>query len=119
MFETADILVFAAASGVLSAAFCYAYPWARRNARFVLAGVATFAGAAAWNFVISHTRASGLDVDAPVIALSWQDVGSGVLAFATTSLVLSITNREEPALKVMLAAGIAGVVTMVFDIFVL
>jgi len=59
-------------------------------------------------------------VDAPVIGLSWQDVGSGVWAFLATALVLGlIALREEPAHRIVGAAGIAGVVAMVVDIFVL
>ena len=61
----------------------------------------------------------GLDIDAPVIALSWQDVGSGVLAFATTALALGLAERHEPAFETTKAAALAGVVAMVFDIFVL
>jgi hypothetical protein len=103
MFATRDVLLFALVAGLLAAA-----------------GGATAVGFAAWNLVISHANATGLDADAPVIALSWQDVGSGVLAVACTALALGLlTDREEPARRVVGAAAIAGLVAMVFDILVL
>ena len=69
--------------------------------------------------MLSENNASSLDVDAPVVALSWQDVGSGVGAFLFTALALGLLEREQPAGRVIAAAGLAGVVAIVFDIFVL
>ena len=119
MFATTDVLLFGAIAGVLAALANYALPWARPRWRWLIAGVATFLGFTAWNLVISHANAAGLDIDAPVVALSWQDVGSGVLAFATTALALGLAERHEPAFETTKAAALAGVVAMVFDIFVL
>jgi len=119
VFATRDVFLFGAIAGALAGAFTVACPWARERLRFLVAGVATFLGFVAWNLVISHAKASGLDVDAPVIALSWQDAGSGVLAFAATSLALGLLERSEPAGKVALTAAIAGLTAMIFDIFVL
>ena len=119
MFATRDVFLFGAIAAALAGAFTFTYPWARERRRFLVAGVATFLGFVAWNLVISHAKASGLDVDAPVIALSWQDVGSGVLAFAATSLALGSLERAEPAAKVTVTAAIAGLTAMIFDIFVL
>jgi hypothetical protein len=119
LFETSDVLIDGVISGVLAALATFALPWARLSYRFVVAAVATLLGFIAWNLIISHAKASGLDVDSPYLSLSWQDVGSGVLAFATTALSLGTIERREPAGMVALTAGVAGVVTMVFDIFVL
>src|SRR3954467_7004808 len=105
MFATTDVLVSGLVAGGLAGAFNFAVPWARRRGRFAIAGVATFLGFIAWNFVISHARASGLDVDAPVVALSWQDVGSGVTAFAAAALALGVYEREEKAGSVLLTAA--------------
>jgi hypothetical protein len=32
----------------------------------------------AWHLLLNATHATEFDVDAPIIALSWEDVGSGV-----------------------------------------
>jgi hypothetical protein len=119
MFALREVLIDGAIAGLLCGAFVYVLPWARLRLRFVTVGVAGTAGFVAWNLVISHAKASGLDVDAPVIALSWQDVGSGVLAFAASSLALGLVEAGEPASEPTKAAAIAGIVAMVWDIFVL
>ena len=119
MFPTRDVLFYGGVAGVLAGLSTCALPWACRRWRFLVAGIATAFGFIAWNLVISHARATGLDIDAPVIALSWQDVGSGVLALATTSIALGVSEPSEPASKVALSAAIAGLTAMVFDIFVL
>jgi hypothetical protein len=119
MFATSDVLIDGLVAGVLAAAFVLVIPWARRRGRFGIAGLATFLGFIAFNLVISHAKAAGLDVDAPVVALSWQDVGSGVLAFGATALALGVYERDEKAGRLILTAAVAGIAAMVWDIFVL
>jgi hypothetical protein len=119
MFTTSEVLLTGFVAALLTAGAAFAYQWARQNLRFAVAAGATFLGFIAWNFVISHARATGLDVDAPVVRLSWQDAGSGILAFCATALALGIYERSEPAGKVTLTAAIAGLVSMIWDIFVL
>nr|ANA08032.1 hypothetical protein 5G4_003 [uncultured bacterium 5G4] len=119
MFETGDVIINGAIAAILAGAVNLAFPWSRQRLRFLVVGVATFLGFIAWNLVISHANATGLDVDSQFLDLSWQDVGSGVLAFAASTLSLGIVEREEPALRCTIAAGVAGVAAMTFDIFVL
>ena len=121
MFAVQEILAFALLAGVLAAAVLFfAWPWARQRSRYVIAGVATTLGFAAWNFTLNATNATGFNVDAPIIPLSWADVGSGVLAFTATALALGlIAEREESAARVVGAAAIAGLVAIALDLFVL
>jgi len=119
LFTNSEVLLAGLIAALLTGGAALAYPWARHNLRFIVAAGATFLGFIAWNFVISHARATGLDVDAPVVALSWQDVGSGVVAFAASALALGVYERSERAGNVTLTAVIAGLVSMVWDIFVL
>jgi hypothetical protein len=44
----------------------------------------------AWNLLLNETEAHGFDVDAPVVMASWQDAGSGVLAFVVVALALTV-----------------------------
>jgi hypothetical protein len=63
-------------------------------------------------------NATGFNVDSPVLGLSLQDVGSGVLAFPATALLLGlVTDRDEPASRVLGASAMVGVVTIVVDLF--
>ena len=120
MFAVRDIVIFALVAGVLAAAILAAWPWARRHGRVAVAGVATTVGCIAWNLTLNATNATGFNVDAPIIPLSWADAGSGVLSFTCTALVLGlITEPREPARRVVGAAAIAGLAAVVLDLFVL
>jgi len=119
MFATRDVLLTGVIAGLLAGAALFGWPWARARGRFAIAGVATLAGWYIWNFSLKAAGADGFNVDAPVVALSGQDVGSGVLAFAVSALLLGLVEPRQPAGRVVAAALLAGVVAMVFDIFVL
>lgn len=120
MFSVRSIIIAAIVGGGLAAAVLSAWSWARRRRRFMLVGLATTAGVIVWNSVLNLTHATGFDVDGPILSLSWQDVGSGIFAFTLSALALGlITERQEPAGTVVRAAAIAGLVAMIFDIFVL
>ncbi len=122
MFAVRDIIVFAVLAGVAAALVLAVLPWTRHwsrpEARFVLAGLATTAGFIAWNLTLDATHAAGFNTDAPAIALSWADAGSGVLAFAVAAAALTVTARREPAGRVV-GTATAGLVAAIVDIFVL
>jgi hypothetical protein len=120
MFAVRDVVLYSLVAGVLAAGVVAVWPWARQRGIFAIAGLTTTLGMMAWNSVLHITNTASLNVDAPVIGLSWQDAGSGVCACVATALVLGLwTLRAEPARRVVGVAAIAGVVAMVFDIFVL
>ncbi len=121
MFAVPEVLAFALLAGVLAAAaLFFGWRWARQRGRYAIAGGATTLGFAAWNFTLNATNATGFNVDAPVIPLSWADVGSGILAFTATALALGLlAERDESAFRVVGAAAIAGLVAVALDLFVL
>jgi len=120
MFAVRDILIFAVVAGLLAGAALALWPWARHLRRFVVGGLSTSVGFIAWNLTLNATNATGFDVDAPLIGLSWADAGSGVLAFTVTALVLGlVVERREPSVRVVGAAAIAGLMAMLLDLFVL
>jgi hypothetical protein len=111
--------VSAVVAGVLAAAVLTAWPWARARRRFVVAGITTLVSWIAWHLLLNATGATGFDVDAPLIRVSWEDVGSGVLALFAIVVVFGLgTERREPAVRVVGGAAIAGLVAMVLDVFV-
>ena len=119
MYGASVTYVSAVVSGALSAAALAAWPWARARRRFVVAGITTLVSWIAWHLLLNATGASGFDVDAPLIRVSWEDVGSGVLALFATVVVFGLgTERREPAVRVVGAAAIAGLIAMVLDVFV-
>jgi len=119
MYPASVTYVSAVVAGVLAAGALAAWPWARRRGRFAIAGIATLVSWIAWHRVLNATRATGFDVDAPIIQVSWEDVGSGVAAFFATALVLGlVTEHKEPASRVVGGASIAGLVALILDVFV-
>src|SRR5829696_6541079 len=109
LFDVREVLIYSVVAGLLAAGALAVWRWSRRPSRSVLAGVTTALAFAAWNFTLNATDARGFNVDAPIIPLSWADAGSGLMVFAATALVLGlITERAQPAGRVVGAAAIAG-----------
>ena len=118
MFAVWDIIVSAMITGILAAGAVATWSWTRARGRFALAGLTTAAGFIAWNLTLNATNATGFDVDAPIVRISWQDAGTGVLVFTVTALVFGlVTDRAAPAHRAVGAAALAGLVALVFDVF--
>jgi hypothetical protein len=119
MYGVSVTYVSAIVAGVLTAAALAVWPWARMRRRFAIAGITTLVSWIAWHLLLNATGASGFDVDAPVIRVSWEDVGSGVVTLFVTVVVFGLgTERRELASRVVGAASIAGLVAMILDVFV-
>src|SRR5215211_1861642 len=119
MYGVSVTYVSAIVAGVLTAGALAVWPWARSRGRFAIAGLTTLVSWIGWHLLLNATQASGFDVDAPVIRVSWEDVGSGVVAlFATVVVFGLVTERRETAVRVVGAAAIAGLVALLFDVFV-
>jgi len=120
VFEVRDVLIFGLLAGLLAGVALYLWRWSREHRRFLVGAISTSFGFIAWNLTLNATNATGFNVDAPIIFLSWADAGSGVVAFAVNALVLGlITERTGPASRVVGAAAIAGLVATALDLFVL
>ncbi len=120
MFEVRDIVIFGIVAGLLASVALYFWRWSRERRRFLVAGVSTSVGFIVWNLTLNATNATGFNIDAPVIFLSWAGVGSGIFAFAVNALVLGLVmERSEPAARVVGAAAIAGLIAIALDLFVL
>jgi len=121
---TQDLLIYVLgallAAIVVAAALYWRYPWSRQRGRFGIAAIGTFVAWIAWSVVLQLSNADSLDVDNPLlVGLSAQDVGSGVLAFLLTALPMGlITERDEPASRVVAIAAIAGALAILVDRFI-
>jgi hypothetical protein len=119
MYGVSVTYASAIVAGLLTAAVLAVWPWARLRRRFVIAGITTLVSWIAWHLLLNATQAFGFDVDAPIIRVSWEDVGSGVVALFVTVVVFGLgTERREPASRVVAAASIAGLIAMILDVFV-
>jgi len=119
MYGASVTYVSAIVAGVLTAAALAVWPWARSRRRFAIAGITTLVSWIGWHLLLNATQAFGFDVDAPIIRVSWEDVGSGVLTLFVTVVVFGlVTERREFASRVVGAASIAGLVAIIVDVFV-
>ena len=121
MLQLINILLSALGSAILVFIVLYFWKWAKVHFRFALSALTTFLGYAAWNPVQNATGADqALNIDWPVIPISWSDIGSGVVAFAATVITLGLlTDRNERAWQVVAASGIAGLLATLIDLFFL
>jgi len=72
---------------------------------------------AAWYLVLIATHTRGFNTDAPLIAVSWADAGSGMFAFVFAAAVLTLTSRNEPARRVVGGGSSGGLLALIVDIF--
>jgi hypothetical protein len=83
-------------------------------------GLATIAGAVAWNAILRAAHGDQFFTDAPLVVLpaSWQDTGSGVFALATASLLLGLAVLPAaPARRVVGYATVCGLVAFLVDVY--
>src|SRR4051812_47867255 len=103
-----------ALSGVILAVL---WPWMRDPRHLVGLAIGMSLGIVAWNVMLNLTNAQAMNVDS-AFRISGQDVGSGVFACAATSLVLGLGAKPgELARRVAGAASLAGLITILVDLF--
>jgi hypothetical protein len=93
------------------------WPRARDARRLAALAAGMTVGIIAWNVMLNLTNAAAMNVDS-AYRVSGQDVGSGVFAFAVAGLALGlIADRSAKASQVVGMAAIAGIITLVVDLF--
>lgn len=109
------ILTGAAVAGAL-----YAWTGSRERRRIVVAAFASMIGFLVWRGALIIANGANLDVDYPLLlGLSFEDIGSGVVAFLFTALALGLgADRDARARLVVTSAGLAGLAAVVVDRFV-
>jgi hypothetical protein len=105
-----EVLLLSGLSAIVVMIGLSLWKWSREHYRFITASVATFLGFAAWNVLQSDNGAYvALNTDRSVTPFSLSDASTGVWAFAFTTIALAfLTERNQPAWRVILAAGVAG-----------
>ena len=122
MFQLSNILLSALGLAVLVfIVLFFGWKWSKIHFRFAVTALSTFLGYTAWNLLQDATGAdSVLNIDWQFLPVSWSDVGSGVVAFVATIIALGLlTDRDEKAWRVIGAAGIAGLLSTLVDLFFL
>jgi hypothetical protein len=107
-------------SGLLASATLAFLARDRRLLVALAGGLATAAGAVAWNAILRAAHGDQFFTDAPVVVLpaSWQDTGSGVFALATVAIVLAAgVLPSAPARRVVGYAAVCAVVAFLVDVY--
>lgn len=109
------ILTSIAVAGAL-----YAWPWSRQRRRIIVATIAAAAAFLVWRGALIIANGANLDVDYPLLlGLSFEDIGTGVMAFVFAALALGLgIDRAEPARRVVTSAGLVGAAAIFVDRFV-
>src|SRR5438552_17322441 len=108
MFQLSNILLSALGSAVLVFIVpFFGWKWSKIHFRFAVTALSTFLGYTAWNLLQNATGAdSVLNIDWQILPVSWSDVGSGVVAFLATVIVIGLlTYSDDKAWRVITGAG--------------
>ena len=93
--------------------------WGRANGRALITAATSGLAYVGWYLLLNRVSAPGLYANLPVVPVSWNDVGSGVLAFAFTAFVLGLFHDpRERAEDVTRAAATAALAVFVLDVLV-
>jgi hypothetical protein len=107
-------------SGLVAALVLFFAARPRRLPVAVAGGVATVAGAVAWNAILRAAHGQQFFTDAPLVVLpaSWQDTGSGVFALAASGLLLGlVVAPAAPARRVAGYAAVCGLAAFLVDVY--
>jgi urea transporter len=98
----------------------YAWPWSRDRRRIVVATIAAVLAFLVWRAALIIANGANLDIDYPLLlGLSFEDIGTGIMAFLFASLALGLgIDREQPARRVVTSAGLVGAAAILVDRFV-
>jgi hypothetical protein len=83
------------------------------------AAITTAIGSILWNWSIEFNRSTiHLNVDHPLLRISWADALNGICVMALTAMVLGLfINQKDSANIVVKIAGLAALVTIFTDTF--
>lgn len=109
------LLVALASAGAL-----YAWPRSRQRRRIVIGAAAGVLSFLLWRGVLISANGANFDIDYPLLlGLSYEDIGSGIMAFLFAALAFGLwTDRSERAEQVVKSAALVGAAAMIVDRFV-
>ncbi len=120
MISWVQITYGAVLSGAVAAVALAVLARSHRLPAALAGGLATAAGAAAWNAILRAAHGDRFFTDAPVVVLpaSWQDTGSGVFALAAAGLLLGAGVLPAlPARRVVGYAAVCGLAAFLVDVY--
>jgi hypothetical protein len=114
------IALGAVLTGAATAGALYAWPWSRERRRMMVGALAAVVAFLIWRGALIVANGANLDIDYPLLlGLSFEDIGTGVMAFLFAALAFGLgIDRDQAARRVVTSAGLVGVAAMLVDRFV-
>ena len=114
------IALGAALVGLAAAGVLYAWPPSRERRRIIVGAAAAVAGFLVWRGALIYADGANFDIDYPLLlGLSFEDIGSGVMAFLFAALAFGLgADRAQRAQLVVTSAALVGAAAMLVDRFV-
>ena len=118
-FLTPYIFIWSILNGLFTAALLKLFKFRLSRETLVITILSTAIASIIWNWSIEFNRSTiYLNVDHPLLRVSWADTLNSIGVFALVSFTLSIlTCRDKPAYVVTKVAGFAALVTLITDTF--
>jgi hypothetical protein len=118
-FLTPYILGWAIVNGLIVMGVLKLLKLGAARKTLAVTGLTTAVAVILWNWSIEFNQSTvHLNVDHPVLRISWADALDGVGVFVLTALVLGLwVSPRSPAALVVKMAGVAALVTVVTDTF--
>ncbi len=109
------LLVAAASAGAL-----YLWPWSRHRRRMLIGVAAAVLSFLLWRGVLISANGANFDIDYPLLlGLSYEDIGSGIMAFVFAAIVFGLwSDRTQRAEQVVKSAALVGAAAILVDRFV-
>lgn len=118
-FLTPYIFLWSILNGLITAGLLNLLKFEVSQKTLIVVAFTTAISSIVWNWSIEFNRSTiYLNVDHPLLRVSWADTLNSVCVFALVSFTLSmLTCRNKSAFVVTKVAGIAALVTLITDTF--
>jgi hypothetical protein len=118
-YLTPYIFLWSVFNGVIVFILIQVLKLSRAMTTKLAAAITTAIGSILWNWSIEFNRSTiHLNVDHPLLRISWADALNGICVMALTAMVLGLfINQKDSANIVVKIAGLAALVTIFTDTF--
>jgi hypothetical protein len=118
-YLTPYIALWSFFNGIITVGLIWALKLSRTKSTLITTALTTAIASIFWNWSIEFNKSTiYLNVDHPVLRISWADALNGICVFTLTSLVLGLwINPQNQAVTIVRIAGVAALLTTFTDTF--
>ena len=113
------IALGAALTGLAAAGALYVWPRSRERRRIVVGAVAAVAAFLVWRGALMFADGANFDIDyPPLLGLSFEDIGSGIMASLFAGLAFGLGPDRTLAAEIVVKSAALGAAAILVDRFV-